>query len=110
MAHRSRRPQSCTWCGRQVPDAGVGRRRLYCRQSCRQRAYEQRNAVKGTTIPENAVVLSVDEATAVSDRAYEVRCAAEDIFTALTEGADNAELTSLCEELMRLAREAERLR
>ncbi|OOK73464.1 hypothetical protein BZL30_4557 [Mycobacterium kansasii] len=25
-----------------MTDAGMGRRRQYCRQSCRQRAYEQR--------------------------------------------------------------------
>ena len=65
----------------------MGRRRQYCRQSCRQRAYEQRALVKGTAIPEDAVVLSADEAAELSDRVYQVRCAAEDVATAVDEGA-----------------------
>ena len=68
----------------------MGRRRQYCRQSCRQRAYEQRasiNGVKGASLPADAVVLSADEAADLSDRVYQVRCAAEDVATALDEGA-----------------------
>ena len=88
----------------------MGRRRRYCRQSCRQRAYEHRTAVKGTSIPENAVVLSADEASALMDRACEVRCAAEDVATAVSEGADTAELERLCHDMVTRARDAERLR
>ena len=93
-----------------MPDAGMGRRRRYCRQSCRQRAYEQRVAVKGTAIAPDAVVLTADEATAVMDRMFEVRCAAEDVATAAAESASPAELAALCATLLDLAREAERLR
>lgn len=33
----------CAWCGGPVPEQkGAGRRRDYCRRSCRQRAYEER--------------------------------------------------------------------
>ncbi|MFC4604460.1 hypothetical protein [Rhodococcus kronopolitis] len=110
MASPSRRPESCVWCGRQVPDAGMGRRRRYCRQSCRQRAYEQRVAVKGTSIAPDAVVLTADEATAVMDRMFAVRCAAEDVATAAGEDASPAELAALCATLLELANEAERLR
>lgn len=98
---RRTRPQPCRWCGREVADAGLGRRRQYCRQSCRQRAYEQRTLVKGTAVPADAVVLSVDEAAELSDRLYQVRCAAEDVATAVDEGAPVAELRQLCGELMR---------
>jgi Mg-chelatase subunit ChlI len=90
-----------------VPDAGLGRRRQYCRQSCRQRAYEQRSMVKGTALPPDAVVLSAEEAAQLADRVYQVRCAAEDIATALDEGAGTAELKQLCEELMRAAKAAD---
>lgn len=88
----------------------MGRRRRYCRQSCRQRAYEQRNAVKGTVIPADAVVLSAAEATDLADRQFAARCAAEDVATAVREGADAAELAGLCDELLQLVRDAERLR
>jgi len=44
------------------------------------------------------------------DRMFEVRCAAEDVATAVAEGAESSELTQLCERLTELAREAERFR
>ena len=50
-----------------MADAGMGRRRQYCRQSCRQRAYEQRAMVKGTALAPDAVVLSADEAAALQE-------------------------------------------
>lgn len=106
----SRRVHACAWCGREVADVGTGRRRLYCRQSCRQRAYEHRSAVKGTSIPQDAVVLSAEEASALIDRTFEVRCAAEDVATAVSEGASADELSRLCEELIVRAKDAERLR
>lgn len=85
----------------------MGRRRQYCRQSCRQRAYEQRALVKGTAVPVDAVVLSADEAAELSDRVYQVRCAAEDVATAVEEGASAAELRQLCQQLMRAAKAAD---
>ncbi|WP_328598952.1 hypothetical protein [Rhodococcus sp. (in: high G+C Gram-positive bacteria)] len=100
----------CVWCGREVAVTGVGRRRRYCSQSCRQRAYEQRNAVKGTSIPADAVILTAVEAVELVDRMFEVRCAAEDVATAIAESAESSELTQLCERLTELAREAERFR
>ncbi|WP_176444087.1 hypothetical protein [Rhodococcoides kyotonense] len=106
----SRRVHTCAWCGREVADSGMGRRRRYCRQSCRQRAYEHRSAVKGTSIPEDAVVLSADEASSLIDRAFEVRCAAEDVAIAVTEGAGADELERLCRDLVARAKDAERLR
>lgn len=85
----------------------MGRRRQYCRQSCRQRAYEQRSLVKGTSLPPDAVVLSAEEASELSDRVYQVRCAAEDMATALQEGADPSELRALCDAVMQAARAAD---
>ncbi|CAN5705970.1 hypothetical protein BH09ACT7_BH09ACT7_29110 [soil metagenome] len=90
-----------------MSDAGLGRRRQYCRQSCRQRAYEQRSLVKGTSVPEDAVVLSAEEAAELSDRVYQVRCAAEDVATAVDEGAEAPELRELCDALMRAAKAAD---
>lgn len=93
-----------------MADTGIGRRRQYCRQSCRQRAYEQRaliNGTNGTELPSDAVVLSADEAAGLSDRVYQVRCAAEDVATALDEGAGATELRELCDALVRAARAAD---
>jgi len=108
---RRSRPQPCRWCGREVGDAGLGRRRQYCRQSCRQRAYEQRaqlnNATGAASIPEDSVVLTAAEAAQLADRVYQVRCAAEDVVTAVDEGAEGAELRQLCEALLSAAKAAD---
>ncbi|KLO41697.1 hypothetical protein ABW17_13980 [Mycobacterium nebraskense] len=91
----------------------MGRRRQYCRQSCRQRAYEQRasmtrgGAGASLELPPDAVVLSADDAVDLSDRVYQVRCAAEDVATALDEGAQATELRELCDVLIRAARAAD---
>ncbi|MBV9513296.1 MAG: hypothetical protein JO280_04505 [Mycobacteriaceae bacterium] len=103
----ARRAQPCLWCGRDVIDAGMGRRRQYCRQSCRQRAYEQRAAGKGAELPAGTVVLSADEASRLSDRVYQLRCAAEDVATAVDEGAETAELRELCDTLLSAAKAAD---
>ncbi len=85
----------------------MGRRRQYCRQSCRQRAYEQRSLVKGTSLAPDSVVLTAEEAAQLSDRVYQVRCAAEDLATAVDEGAASAELRQLCDALMHAAKAAD---
>jgi hypothetical protein len=107
ITRRRARTQPCRWCGRDVDDAGLGRRRQYCRQSCRQRAYEQRAQVKGTTLAPDSVVLSAEEAAQLSDRVYQVRCAAEDVATAVDEGAALTELRELCDALIRAAKAAD---
>lgn len=88
----------------------MGRRRQYRRQSCRQRAYEQRSSLNrhgAAAVPEDAVVLSADDAADLSDRVYQVRCAAEDVATAVDEGAGPAELRQLCDALIQAARAAD---
>lgn len=110
MTRATRRPYACAWCGREMTDSETGRRRKYCRQSCRQRAYEQRNAVAGTSLAADSVILSAQEAQDMLDRLFMLRCAAEDLATAITEGADRDELSGLSDELLVLARDAERMR
>ena len=104
-------PERCQWCGRELPTStGVGRRRRYCAQACRQRAYENRNALERGAIPTDAVVLTQQERDDLADRLYQVRCAAEDVATALAESAGPAELAPLVSEMLAAARSAERIR
>lgn len=108
---REQGAQRCRWCGRELPSAGtVGRRRRYCAQACRQRAYENRSGLQRGELPADAVVLSMQERDDLADRLYQVRCAAEDVATALTESASPGELKTLVEQLMASARSAERIR
>lgn len=63
--------------------------------------------MKGTPVPADAVVLTAEEAAQLSDRVYQVRCAAEDVATAVSEGAAVAEVKDLCESLISAARAAD---
>ena len=63
--------------------------------------------VRGTSLSPDSVVLTADEASELSDRVYQVRCAAEDVATAIEEGADAPELRELCDALMRAAKAAD---
>jgi hypothetical protein len=106
-----RMPRRCDWCGRQLPERdGTGRRRKYCGQSCRQRAYEDRNARQRHELPADAVVISAAERDDLADRLFQMVCAAEDVATALAESASRAELAELVGTLLVAARAAERLR
>jgi hypothetical protein len=53
------------------------------------------------------VVLSAEEFRDLADRLFQVRCAAEDVATAVDEGADGAELRELCDALISAARAAD---
>jgi len=108
---RSRAPKHCGWCGRGLPEGGnIGRRRRYCGQSCRQRAYERRTALQRSGLPEDAVVFSDIEVAALQDRLFQLRCAAEDVVTAADDGAALPELRRLAEEIAQAAKDLEQLR
>ncbi|GAA4846149.1 hypothetical protein GCM10025787_30330 [Saccharopolyspora rosea] len=83
---------------------------MYCAQSCRQRAYERRAAVQRGGLPEDAVVLSAAELADLQDRLFQLRCAAEDVVTAVDDAADHAELRKLAAQVVDVAVELERLR
>jgi hypothetical protein len=108
---RLREARHCAWCGRHLPDdPKVGRPRRYCAQPCRQRAYERRTAVQRTGLPEDAVILSATELADLQDRLFQLRCAAEDVVTAIDDGATTTELRKLANELNHTAHDLERLR
>jgi hypothetical protein len=61
-------------------------------------------------VPVDAVVLSAAEASDLADRLYQMRCAAEDVATAVSERVSGPELADLVRAMMDAARDAERLR
>ena len=63
--------------------------------------------VRGTSVAPDSVVLTAEEAAQLSDRVYQVRCAAEDVATAIDEGAGPSELRELCDALLRAAKAAD---
>ena len=52
--------------------------------------------VKGTSLAPDSVVLTADEAAELSDRVYQVRCAAEDVAIAVEEGAESGQNCASC--------------
>lgn len=56
------------------------------------------------------MVLSETESADLMDRMFQLRCACEDLHTAIVEGADTTELTRMSDDLVAAARRAERLR
>ncbi|TNL97627.1 hypothetical protein FHE74_05940 [Corynebacterium tapiri] len=101
---------TCEWCGGEVPESPRGRPRKYCRAACRQRAYEQRARLAGSSISPEAVIMRPEKVRDFHDGLFELRCAAEDIATAADEGASSDDLRVLCDELVSLARKMEKLR
>lgn len=109
-AHRRRAPKMCAWCGQQLGQVATGRPRKYCGAACRQRAYEQRQQLKGTGAPADAVIMSAETARKFHDELFELRCAAEDVFTAAQEREMADTIAELAGELMNLAQKLERIR
>lgn len=61
-------------------------------------------------LPEGTVVLTETESADLMDRMFQLRCACEDLHTAIAEGEEPAELRRMSDELVAAARRAERLR
>ncbi|GAB3686476.1 hypothetical protein GCM10027597_38320 [Saccharopolyspora tripterygii] len=61
-------------------------------------------------LPEDSVVLSAAELADLQDRLFQLRCAAEDVVTAVDDTADQAELRKLASQVVDVAAELERLR
>lgn len=56
------------------------------------------------------MVLSESESADLMDRMFQLRCACEDLHTAIAEGETPGELARMSDELVSAARRAERLR
>lgn len=63
----------CLWCGRPVPEQkGAGRRRGYCRRSCRQRAYESRQQRQAVAEASAQIVSSIAAIPDLAERRLEL--------------------------------------
>lgn len=90
----------------------MGRRKRYCTQSCRQRAYEKRRQLAGDgtmTVGADAVVLNRSELESIQDRLYVLRSAVEVLADAVDDGADAGELSAVAREVVAAAGDLDRL-
>lgn len=105
-------PGFCAWCGEEMPGQQRGRPRKFCSRSCRQRAYEQRASQPAADAPAPTGTrpgTPGDTGAELGDQLFELRCAAEDLVTAMDERAEPAELRGMATDLVRLAHRAEQL-
>jgi hypothetical protein len=93
-------PRRCGWCGGELPSAtGLGRPRQYCGQACRQRAYEHRQLTERSGLDSDAIVVSARELQHLQDRLFQLRCAVEDVQTAIAEDCSRDELRQVVGQL-----------
>lgn len=103
-------PRRCGWCRRVLPEQGtVGRKRQYCGQPCRQRAYEQRSTTARAGLPGDVVLVTRAELDGLQDRLYQLRCALEDVQTLMSERHTKAELEQSLSEVLRSTGRLDRL-
>jgi hypothetical protein len=93
-----------------LPEQGtVGRKRQYCGQPCRQRAYEQRATTARAGLSGDVVLVTKAELDGLQDRLYQLRCALEDVQTLLTERPTKAELERSLADVLRSTGRLDRL-
>lgn len=68
-----------------VDQPAVGRKRRYCRQSCRQQAYLARKLAGAHDLAPDEVVVRRDELTELQDHVYALQAALEDVAGDLAE-------------------------
>ena len=80
---------TCRWCGRELAIViGPGRPREYCRQSCRQRAYELRRRQLAGTLRSGEVPVSWSDFERVRDGLYALSTALDDVDGDLADDGD----------------------
>lgn len=82
----------CRWCGRAIAASELGRPKQYCRQSCRQRAYESRRRSTEVGLGDDELVVTRNELDDVRDRLYLIGTALDDARSGIDDRIDPAVL------------------
>ena len=70
----------CRWCGRTLPRrTGPGRRREFCKDSCRQLDYQSRRRAAEVGLSEHELIVARRELDELYDRLYVLEAAIEDV-------------------------------
>jgi len=91
----------CGWCHRPLAQRkGVGRPRLFCSPSHRQRAYEARRRADELHVPEDQCLVSVADLARLRDRLYRLEAAVDDVRSDLVANRGAAAYRQAYEHLM----------
>jgi hypothetical protein len=95
----------CPWCRRPVAArSGPGRPRLYCRRSCRQRAFEHRRRLQELGLTEAELVVARRDLDALHDALYVLEAAIEDVDQDLARSRTKADVEAALAWLLAAAR------
>jgi hypothetical protein len=95
----------CAWCRRPLPQArATGRPRVYCRASCRQRAFEQRRRLTELGLSESELVVTRADLDAVRDAVFVLEAAIQDVDADLAASSTPADLRAALDWLLAAAR------
>lgn len=104
-SHEDENELRCLWCRRQLPpQPAVGRKRTYCRQSCRQRSYEARRQADLLGLSEHELVITKAELERLQDLAYSLQGVVIETDRMLAHDATAADIRSALADLLRAAR------
>ena len=91
----------CGWCHRPLAQRpGVGRPRLFCSPSHRQRAYEARRRADELHVPDDQCLVSLADLARLHDRLYRLEAAVEDVRSDLAVSGSSAAYRQAYEHLM----------
>ncbi len=95
----------CPWCRRPLPPpTGSGRPRVYCRRSCRQRAFEHRRRLAELGLSDAELVIARRDLDALHDALYVLEAAVEDVERDLASSRTKADLEAALSWLLSAAR------
>ncbi len=96
----------CAWCRRPIaaPTAQTGRPRLYCRRSCRQRAFEQRRRLSELGLSEAELIVTRRDLDDLRDAIYVLEAAIQDVERDIARSRTKADLEAAVDWLLNSAR------
>lgn len=97
-------PVPCAWCRRPIERRPTGRPRLYCRRSCRQRAFEQRQRLADLGLSESELVVARRDLDALRDAIFVLEAAVADVDADLAASRSPADVEAALEWLLAAAR------
>ena len=102
---KSPEDRRCRWCGRRLAERpGPGRKREFCKDSCRQLDYQARRRSGEAGLGEDQIIVSRRELAELHDKLYALEAAIEDVEHDLAEAKTLADHRAATQHLMAAAR------
>ena len=95
---------ACRWCRRPIDQSGVGRPRVFCKRSCRQREFEARAKAARHGLDETDLIVARSELEQLRDELYVLQCAVEDVDRDINPTSTSAEIREGLEWVLAAAR------